>query len=93
MEKNTVKKRKTQPLGLPSGGCFFKKNSITSLHKFYIQHNVLGFRVGEAMVSTKNANFLVNMNNATSSHVFHLQAFNGKYFIKNIIKNYNVKLF
>ena len=73
MNRNTISRRKTQPLGLPSAGCFFKGNSIISLHQFFIKHNMLGYRVGDAMVSTKNANFLVNMGNATSSNVFHLQ--------------------
>ena len=74
MKKNTIMRHKTQPLGLPSAGCFFIGNSIISLHQFLIKHNMLGYRVGDAMLSTKNANFLVNMGNATSSNVFHLQA-------------------
>ena len=33
------------------------------------------YRVGDNMVSTKNATFLVNMGNAASSNAFHLQTF------------------
>ena len=36
---------------------------------------MLGYRIGDAMICTKNANFIVNIADATSSHVFYLQAF------------------
>ena len=66
MERSKIMKQRTQPLGLPSTGCFFKGNFIIYLHQFFIKHYMLGYRIGNAMVSTKNANFLVNMGNVSS---------------------------
>lgn len=61
-------RRRTQPLNLPSAGCFFKNPaSGRTAGELIEQSGLKGKRMGGAEVSTKHANFLVNGGHATAA--------------------------
>lgn len=63
-----LKRRKaSQPWGAKSAGCFFKNPPGASAGELIDRAGLKGFRVGDALVSTVHANFLVNAGNASSS--------------------------
>ncbi len=84
------KRRASQPHGFPSAGCFFK-NPDTAAAKHLVEADkpivsagqlidMAGLkrkRVGDATVSDKHANFILNLGNATASEILTL---------KNIVK-------
>lgn len=68
-------KKDRQPIGQPSAGCVFKNPKGAFPAARYI--DALGFkgkRIGDAMVSGKHANFIVNLKNAKFSDVSRLIA-------------------
>lgn len=70
----TIKRATTQPLGIPSSGCMFKNGTFadgTVAHagKLIDMAGLKGFRVGDAMVSDKHANFILNVGRATTQEV------------------------
>lgn len=61
----------TQNVGYPNAGCIF--NNTEMLPAVMIEKSHLkGYRVGEAMISHKHSNFVVNLGNATSEDVLEL---------------------
>jgi UDP-N-acetylmuramate dehydrogenase len=67
------KRRLSQPLSLPSAGCVFRNPSgQTAAGELIDQAGLKGFRVGEAEISTKHANFIVNKGHAKASDVLDL---------------------
>lgn len=74
-----INKRKlTQPHGIPSAGCFFKNpGAEKSAGQLIDMAGLKKKRVGDAMVSDKHANFILNLGNATAQDVVTL---------KNIVK-------
>ncbi|MCG9479364.1 MAG: UDP-N-acetylmuramate dehydrogenase [Actinomycetia bacterium] len=73
MEKirNTIKQKKqTQPVGTKNAGCFFKNPAGYSAGKLIEDAGLKGVRYGDAMVSTKHANFLINQNQATAEDIY-----------------------
>lgn len=69
-----IYKKKTQELVKPSAGCIFKnpKNSDKSSGELIELSGLKGERVGDAQVSEKHANFIVNVGKATADDVFGL---------------------
>ena len=65
-------KRKSQPLGFRSAGCTFKNPEGHSAGKLLDECGCKGLRVGDAAVSEKHANFIINCGHATSSDVLGL---------------------
>ncbi len=63
------RKRATQPLTLPSAGCVFKNPPGLSAGALIEQAGLKGMVVGEAQVSDKHANFIVNLGGATSAEI------------------------
>ncbi len=80
-----VKRRaQTQPLGIPSSGCVFQNISLSDAMRLGTPNHTCsagylidkaglkGIRVGDAMVSDKHANFIVNLGKATSKDILDL---------------------
>lgn len=69
----TMKKRKdTQPLEYPSAGSVFCRMEGVNISKMLDECGVKGLTRGNAMVSTKHANFIVNMGGARSQDIYDL---------------------
>ncbi len=65
-------RRETQPLTLPSAGCVFKNPPDDSAGRVVEAAGLKGIHVGDAEVSTKHANFIVNRGNASAKDVLAL---------------------
>lgn len=65
-------RRETQPLTLPSAGCVFKNPLNDSAGRVVDAAGLKGASVGDAQVSTKHANFIVNQGHASSKDVLSL---------------------
>ncbi|MBN2105673.1 UDP-N-acetylmuramate dehydrogenase [bacterium] len=69
-EENILKQRREkQPLSLPSAGSVFKRPPNDYAGRLIEEAGCKGLRIGDAMVSRKHANFIVNCHLATSSDV------------------------
>ena len=65
-------RRDTQPLAMPSAGCVFKNPPNGSAGQLIEAAGLKGARVGDAEVSTKHANFMVNRGEARAADVMAL---------------------
>lgn len=65
-------RRDTQPLAMPSAGCVFKNPPSDSAGRLIEAVGLKGARVGDAEVSMKHANFMVNRGQATAADVMAL---------------------
>ncbi len=65
-------RKATQPLALPSAGCVFKNPGHDAAGRLIEAAGLKGARVGDAQVSEKHANFVVNVGQATSADVLAL---------------------
>ncbi|HLU47433.1 MAG TPA: UDP-N-acetylenolpyruvoylglucosamine reductase, partial [Planctomycetota bacterium] len=63
------RKRETQPLELPSAGCIFKNPAGQPAAAMIDALGLKGLRRGDAEVSTRHANFIVNRGHARASDV------------------------
>ena len=63
-----------QPLGRPNAGCVFKNPTETPAGMLIDQCGLKGARVGDAEVSTRHANFIVNLGKASFKDVIDLMA-------------------
>lgn len=63
------RRKKTQPLDLPSAGSAFKRPVGGYAAALIDQSGLKGFRIGDAAVSEKHAGFVVNLGNATAEDV------------------------
>lgn len=64
-----LKRNTTQPLTLPNSGSMFKNPPGTYAAKLIEQAGLKAKRVGNAQISEKHANFIVNLGNAKASDV------------------------
>lgn len=62
-------RRDTQPLAMPSAGCVFKNPPSDSAGRLIEAAGLKGARVGDAEVSMKHANFMVNRGEARAADV------------------------
>lgn len=78
----------SQPIKLKTSGSTFKnpKNNIAA--KLIEQTGCKGLRIGDAIVSEKHANFLINLNKASSSDIEDL----GSIIIDRVYNKFNIKL-
>lgn len=75
--KKTVKeyleyRKDTQPLTLPSAGCVFKNPPHDSAGRLVEAAGLKGVRIGDAQVSEKHANFMINVGHARAVDVLSL---------------------
>ena len=62
-------RRSRQPLGVASAGSFFKNPPGNSAGKLIEEAGMKGYRIGDAMVSSKHANFILNTGRATPEDI------------------------
>ena len=72
MAESLLAKRRTQPVAAASAGCFFKNPPGDSAGRLIDAAGLKGARVGNAAVSARHANFIVNYGGAKASDVFRL---------------------
>jgi len=66
------KRRASQPLGQKSAGCIFKNPPGASAGRMIDELGLKGFRVGDAMVSDRHANFFINTGHASCADMLAL---------------------
>ena len=72
MDGSLARRRRTQPLGIPSCGSVFRNPEGASAGELIEQLGLKGLTRGGAQVSTVHSNFIVNTGNATAQDVFDL---------------------
>lgn len=65
-------RKDTQPLALPSAGCVFRNPPRDSAGRLVEEAGLKGARIGDAQVSDKHANFMVNVGAARANDVLAL---------------------
>jgi UDP-N-acetylmuramate dehydrogenase len=78
MEGFNDRRKATQPLALPNAGSVFKNPSGTFAAKLVEAVGLKGWRIGDAQVSERHANFIVNRGRATAKDVLQLIRLIGK---------------
>ncbi len=66
MKSFSEMRRKSQPLDDPSAGSIFKNPQEGPAGRWIEEAGLKGFRIGQAMVSDRHANFIVNLGKATA---------------------------
>ena len=72
MHDNLLNRKEKQPLEYPSAGSVFRNPPGYSAGKLIEDAGLKGFKVGDAMVSLKHANFIVNTGHASGEDVLKL---------------------
>ena len=91
--KNKIIEYKTlrlnnQPYDMPNAGSVFKNPPNNKASKLIESLSLRGYNIGDAMVSKKHANFIVNKDNATGEDIINLINY-----IKDKVKEkYNIEL-
>ncbi len=70
--RNRAKRRRRQPLGLPSAGSTFKNPPEAPAGLLIEQAGLKGARIGGAVISERHANFICNEGGATAADVLAL---------------------
>jgi UDP-N-acetylmuramate dehydrogenase len=87
--KQLLKQRsETQPTGLPSCGSVFKNPPGDYAARLIEASGLKGFRIGDAVVSEKHANFIINVGQAKAADVEALM----KYIQQTVNEKFNVQL-
>lgn len=69
IEQIKQKRKSTQPYEFPSAGSIFKNPSLNPAGKLIEMAGLKGFQVGDAHISVKHANFIINKGRATFADV------------------------
>lgn len=72
MDELMERRRSRQPLEYPSAGSTFKRPEGSYAGMLIEQSGLKGYRVGDAQISEKHANFVINLGNATASDIMKL---------------------
>jgi UDP-N-acetylmuramate dehydrogenase len=88
MQENLAKRKLAQPLELPNAGSVFRNPPGDSAGRLIEQAGWKGKAIGGAQVSTKHANFIVNIGNATAHDVLSLI----REIQKDVYQKYGVEL-
>ncbi|HTP80421.1 MAG TPA: UDP-N-acetylmuramate dehydrogenase [Bacteroidota bacterium] len=67
-----LRRNESQPLELPNSGSMFKNPANTFAARLIEQAGLKGKRIGDAQISEKHANFIVNLGNAKAADVVRL---------------------
>lgn len=88
INKVLLERSKTQPLGTFNAGCVFKnpQNGKISLAKLIEECGLKGYSCGDAYISLKHANFIINKNKATCEDFLNVM----RYVIKVVKEKYNI---
>jgi len=87
--KEYFKKRKdSQPLDYPSAGCVFKNPAGRFAGQLIEECGLKGKQIGQAMISQKHANFIINLGNAQAKDVRKLI----QLIKKSVNKNFKINL-
>ena len=68
-------RKKRQPLDYPSAGSIFKNPKEGPAGKWIEEAGLKGFRIGQAMISERHANFIINLGRAKAEEVIRLMEF------------------
>jgi len=69
VEHNLERRKSKQPLDFPSAGSVFKNPGLGPAGRLIEQAGLKGYRIGEAQVSEKHANFIVNRGQARARDI------------------------
>lgn len=72
MEGNLARRKKTQPMGMACCGSVFRNPEGHSAAKLIDDLGLKGTRIGDAQISEKHANFIVNLGSAKAADVLAL---------------------
>ena len=61
-----------QPLDRPSAGCVFKRIDGVQVSRLFDEMGLKGLTIGKAQVSTKHANFIINLGGAKAQDIYTL---------------------
>ena len=88
VKERLEKRLATQPLEYPSAGSVFRNPEGLFAGKLIEDLGLKGYKIGGAQISTKHANFIINIGNATSKDIKSLI----KHITKEVKKHYNIDL-
>lgn len=72
IQANKARRANIQPMGLPSAGSVFRNPSQNYAGRLIEELGLKGQRIGDAMVSLKHANFIINCGCATGGEILAL---------------------
>ena len=90
MTNNTKMRYEKQPMYFGSAGCFFVWDHAKNggMYEKYKESNLVGYRIGNAMIYTYNIAFIVNLGKGTASQVMDIVTY-----IEKIMKDkYNIEI-
>lgn len=82
------KRRDSQPLEYPNAGSVFKRTPIDFPGALIEKAGLKGVCIGDAMVSLKHANFIINKGNATAQNIYDLTSL----IIDRVLKQSGIQL-
>jgi len=72
LQEHLAKRKATQPLGIPNSGSIFRNPKANFAGKLIEEAGCKGIRIGDAQVSIKHGNFIVNLGDAKARDVIKL---------------------
>jgi len=72
IKRSLRERKKSQPLSTINAGCIFKNPETCEAGKLIERAGLRGMRIGDAEVSTRHANFIINRGSAKAMDVYNL---------------------